>query len=326
MSTMREVAKLAGVGLGTVSRALSGNGYVTESKKRKIIEAAEQLHYRLPERFLQSSRQLQNTSVVGVIVPDVSMSFYGEYVKAVDIALSNAGYHMMLMNTLGVQGRVAEMLDLAESGLLNGILINADITQAELSRLEKLPSVSFERLLGKKIPCVASEHKSGGIMAGELLYKNRCMNVLIISGRHITGVYADCRVETCRQYLLDKGVNVRVAEVPMSNISVLSIEDVIHKYMELYPDVDGIFAGDIAAYCCLQNALALNIRVPDHLRIVGYDGDETLRLSHPRLTTIKQDIPLLAKTCADVMIRRMTGKSVYPEYFIPVKILKGGTA
>ena len=64
--------------------------------------------------------------------------------------------------------------------------------------------------------------------------------------------------------------------------------------MDIYHNVDGIISEDIAAYACLQNAKRWNIDVPRNLKIVGYDGNEVLQLSYPKVTTIRQNVGKIA--------------------------------
>lgn len=323
MATIRDVAKKANVGIGTVSRALNDTGYVTESKRELIFAAAKELGYIIPEKRTKSTAYQEK--IIGVVIPDVSLPFYGNFVKYVDIELAKAGYKTMMYSTLGVQGRVADAIDLAERGIIQGIIINSDVTAAELKRLEKLPVVSFERLLGKKIPFVTSEHRTGGQLVGKLLYENRCRNVLIITASHQTRVYADYRIEECKNYLEERGVKVTVAEYPASNVTILIAKDITEKYMELYHEADGIFSDDIVAYCCLQRARETGIPVPRELKIVGYDGNDILSLSIPTITTVKQDVTQIARTCVELIQQRIAGEAVKNEYLVPVKVEKGGT-
>lgn len=64
--------------------------------------------------------------------------------------------------------------------------------------------------------------------------------------------------------------------------------------MDIYHNVDGIISEDIVAYACLQNAKRWNIDVPRNLKIVGYDGNEVLQLSYPKVTTIRQNVRKIA--------------------------------
>lgn len=323
MATIRDVAKRANVGVGTVSRALSGSGYVAADKKEIIFAAAAELKYEVPKKTVRET--VFTERIVGVIVPDVSMPFYGAFVKYVDIELANLGYKTMIYNSLGIQGRVSDAIDLVDTGILKGLIINADVTDEERKRLERIPVVSFERLLGNKIPFISSEHKQGGRKAAEILYRNRCMNVLIITAKHLTKVYGDYRIDECRQVLVKKGVKVTVVEYPVSNVTIHVMEQVVKQYMDIYHDVDGIFSEDMVAYACLQNARRLKIEVPRDLKIVGYDGNDLLKISYPKVTTIRQDVGKIASTCIAVLLERMVGNKVEKEYFVPVMVEKGGT-
>lgn len=94
MATVREIAEQAGVGVGTASRALKGSGYVSEGKKQRILAAAERLGY-VPR---EAAVRRQSGGTVGVVLPDVSLPFYGNYLKYVQLELENAGYRTMICN------------------------------------------------------------------------------------------------------------------------------------------------------------------------------------------------------------------------------------
>jgi len=71
-----------------------------------------------------------------------------------------------------------------------------------------------------KIPLVSSEHREGGRKAAEILYKNRFMNVLIITAKHLTWVYGDYRINECKKFLMEKSVKVTVVEYSVSNVTI----------------------------------------------------------------------------------------------------------
>ena len=79
------------------------------------------------------------------------------------------------------------------------------------------------------------------------------------------------------------------------------------------------------AYACLQNAKRCNIDVPRNLKIIGYDGNDIMQLSYPKVTTVRQDVGKIARTCIEVVQERIAGKRVENVYFIPVLVEKGGT-
>ena len=120
-------------------------------------------------------------------------------------------------------------------------------------------------------------------------------------------------------------MKVTVAEFAPSNISVVTVQEIARQYMELYHNVDGIFSDDVVAYCCLQYARQMEINVPRDLKIVGYDGDDIFKLSIPRITTIRQDVNRIAEVCVELIQKKISGERLEKEYYIPVKVEKGGT-
>lgn len=321
MPTIREVAHAAGVSVGTASRALSGNGYTAPATKKLVEEAAAQLGY-TPVKHA-ASRGSAHT--VAVVLPDVSFPFYASFLKYTEVELANRGYDTVVCSTLGVQGRVEKVLEKLEHGELAGLILNADVTKEQVARMEKLPTVSFERLLGTKIPMVASNHKAGGRMAGRLLLEAGCQNALLLTTNHANRLYGDYRIDECGHLLQAGGVRVTVAEYNASFLSYRYCREVVAEYMTMYSQCDGIFTDDVSAYCCLSEAQRHGIAVPDKLKILGYDGNEIIQIARPKITTIAQNVPALARACTELLQARVAGQPTEKETLIPVTLQKGET-
>lgn len=321
MATIREIAKLAGVSVGTASRAITGNGYVSEETRAQILKIADQLGYKPKEHV----RPAASTKTVGIVLPDITFPFYSTFLKYVEVALYQRGYRTVVCNALGVQDRVGEMIAMLERKELDGIILNADVTQEEIARMSKLPVVSLERLLGNKIPMISSDHRQGGQLVASEFLRCGCRDVLILTTRHNNQLYGDVRSEECQKILQEKGVKVTIAEIPGTMLSYRLLKELMGEYIRLYSDIDGVFMEDITAYCFVSEARELGIKVPQQLKIIGYDGNEIIKISSPRITTIEQNIPLLARTCVEQLMRRIAGEETDPETLIPVRFAKGGT-
>lgn len=320
MATIREIAQLAGVGIGTVSRALSGNGYVDAKKKAHILKIANDLHYK-PEK----KKKDKKTGFVGVILPDVSLPFFGSFLRWVEKALLEQGYRTVVINSVGVHGRVEEAIEMVEQHLLDGIIVNADVTEEEIARLRKIPVVSFECELGSGIPLVTSDHVKGGKIAAKLLFDCGCKNVVILSAKANTPVYARHRIEECARLLKKKGVHVSIVESIGAQTSLNKVGEMINDFMNGHMDMDGIFTEDVEAYWCLAQAKKRGIIVPRDFKIVGYDGNDITKMISPQITTIVQNVPELAKTCSEILSRKIEGMDTEALNLIPVKLLRGGT-
>ena len=321
MATIRDIAKEAGVSLGTASRAITGNGYVAEETRKFVLETAARLHYTPKEKPMI----FKSTRSVGVVLPDISFPFYGTFLKYVEVELSRCGYKTVVCNALGVQGRVSEMLDMLEKQELDGLILNADVTKDEISRMEKLPVVSFERLLGNKLPMVSSDHRQGGQLAAQTFLDCGCKNVLILMVKHSNQLFGDFRIQECQRILQENGIRVTVVEIPGAVMSFKIMKEQCSEYLTLYNQADGVFTDDMMAYCCLVEAMSRGIAVPEQLKIVGYDGNEITQIASPQITTVVQNVPRLTRHCVELLLDRMAGERTAEEIMVPVTLKKGGT-
>jgi LacI family sucrose operon transcriptional repressor len=325
MTTIKDVAKAAQVGTGTVSRALSGNGYVASEKKKQIIKIAEQLKYDPTALLKRKNITKVKSGFIGVVLPNSSQPFFGSFLWYVEKALEMHDYRTVIINVGGSSKKISDAIDLVDKHMLDGLIVNADVDKRDIERLRSIPSVSFECEMGKGIPLVASDHIKGGELAAKLLFQGGCKNVAILSIKATTPVYARHRITECQRVLRKKGVKVTLVEREVTSIDIYVMEDMINEYLNTHSEVDGIFTEDVEAYFCLVQAKKRGISVPRDLKIVGYDGNEITRLVSPQVTTIAQNTKKLAETCVDVLNKRINGLDTEDRYLVPIKIRKGGT-
>lgn len=320
--TIREIARIAGVGVGTVSRALNGNGYVDAEKKKHILEVAEKYDYNLPKK---RQKIVKHSGMVGVIIPDVSLPFFGKFLQQTEKELLAKGYRTVVINSMGIHGRVMEAIEMVKQHALDGLIINADVTSAEIELLKQIPVVSFECELGDSIPLVTSDHVKGGKIAAKILFQCGCKNVVILSAKANTPVYARHRIEVCQRLLKKNGVHVSIVESVGEQTSSYKVGEMINEFMNSHTNMDGIFTEDMEAYWCLAQAKKRGIVVPRDFKIVGYDGNDITKMISPQVTTIIQNVSQLAGTCVEVLHKRIQGQKTESLYLIPVKLSRGGT-
>ena len=123
MSNIREVAKLAGVGVATVSRALSGKGYVAPETKKKILDVAEKLDYKPNE--IARNLSSQRTGIIGIVVPDIENPFWGKFLKHVEIELYNQGFKALICNTIGISNREQDFVDFLKRKVVDGLIVGS---------------------------------------------------------------------------------------------------------------------------------------------------------------------------------------------------------
>lgn len=324
MASIREVAQEAGVGVGTVSRALNGSGYVSPETRKKIEKAAKKLNYTPNE--LARNLYHNKTGIVGVIVPDLEHPFFSSLVKHIEMELYEQGYKTMICNTVGISRREQEYLDMLERNIVDGIITASHGLEVEEYQKQTKPIVSIDRDLGSRIPLIGCDHTKGGKLAAELMLEARRRKVFLVSGIS-PNVMANDRYRTFRQILEENGVVAVLQEEMGWNIfSWEAHYKMAEEIFRLHPDVDGIFGSDLAALACLNVAQRKGIRVPKDLSIIGFDAMAPSGMVYPQLTAIRQNVELLAEISVNALLDMVEQRKNVPSRLIlDVEIQRGGT-
>ncbi len=324
MASIREVAQEAGVGVGTVSRALNGSGYVSPETRKKIEKAAKKLKYTPNE--LARNLYHNKTGIVGVIVPDLEHPFFSALVKHIEMELYEQGYKTMICNTVGISRREQEYLDMLERNMVDGIITASHGLEVEEYRKQVKPIVSIDRDLGAQIPLIGCDHAKGGKLAAELMLKAQRKKVFLVSGIS-PKVMANDRYVTFMKVLEENGVTVLQEVMEWNIFSWDAHYHMAEEIFRLHPDIDGIFGGDLAALACLNAAQRRGIRIPEDISIVGFDAMTSSNMVYPQLTAIRQNVELLAEVSVNTLLDMVEQRKNVPHRLIlDVEIQRGGTA
>ena len=122
MTTMRDVAKKAGVGVGTVSRALSDTGYTAKATREKIFAAADEMGY----AYDSASKSPVKTGIIGVMVPLLEHPFFAKMTDCLEAELYKHGYKCMIFNNCGNEADPTGVIYMLDTGILAGLISLAD--------------------------------------------------------------------------------------------------------------------------------------------------------------------------------------------------------
>lgn len=325
MATIKDVAKRADVGIATVSRMMNGTGYVSENSRKKIEEAIRELNFIPNERARNLS--MKKSGIIGVIIPDFQTPFYASFIRQVEIALYKYGYKTMVCNTVKTSDREKEYLDMLDRNIVDGIITCAlSVEDTVYQQIDK-PIVSMDHDLGPKIPLIHSDHKKGGRLLAEYLAGQGCRHVIQIGGFFQRNTPSNDRYQEFERVMNSRHISVRTLEMEWNRMDYSYYVGLMRNYTEELRQSDGLFASDMGAIALYHYATDLGIKVPEQLKIVGYDGTDFTRMMTPVITAVCQNIPLLAVKCVDTMIKLIQGDTdIEYHQVVDVSLQKGGTA
>ena len=183
MTSIREVAKLAGVSPATVSRVMNGTANVDEKKRQRVLEAIEKTGFRPNE--LARALYKKSSRMIGVIVPDIENPFFSELSKAVEEQAYRTGYRILLCNSDDDPQKEMMNIQMLVQMKADGIIIttNCDSTSRVLGDCP-IPVVVVDRKLKGEsgTAFIEADHYKGGRLAARHLVECGCKNIVCLRG------------------------------------------------------------------------------------------------------------------------------------------------
>ncbi|TLS49017.1 LacI family transcriptional regulator [Paenibacillus antri] len=321
MSSIKDVASLAGVAVGTVSRVINNIGSVKPHTRDKVLAAIEQLNY-VPNEVARNFK-MQKSKMVALLLPSIWHPFFSELAYYIEDELDRYGFKLMLCNSGGKPEKELYYLDMLLQNKVAGV-VGITYNHIENNVSADIPIVSIDRHFAKAITCVTSDNFDGGRIAFRELLKAGAKKPAFLGSR--PEVYS----ETLRRKegFLHEAVLHRIEPIVYEGPDpCLDDEGFYRTFLERFPEADGLFAiTDMAAAKYIETAKSFGKRVPADVKVIGYDGIQDHPYFHPVLSTIRQPVEEMARTAVTLLLKKIEGEAVEQEtYRIPVRFRPGET-
>jgi len=285
--TMADIARVAGVNAGTVSRALAGSPLVNAETRRRIRAAAEELGYVGPPG--RAGREERDRQIL-IALNDIANPFFSDVVSAIAEVAQEGGYGVLIGNTFSrpdIERRIAQTF---LSGAVDGLIIQTGRLPRELSRLPDLA----RRAIAVAVPIEGSGLTTVGI--DEFAAAREAVDYMIALGHrdiaHIAGPPAPTNADRERGYrsaMAAAGLAVDPSRIVLGNNTMRSGQEAAMVILSRLPTPTAIFCGnDEMAIGAMTICKQKGLRVPQDISIVGFDDVEIAEFYDPPLTTIRQ--------------------------------------
>ncbi len=324
MSTLKDVAEKCGVTVTTVSRMLNGRGYVSEKTKKKIRQAMKELNYQ-PNAFARAL-SLQKSSFIGLIVPSASNMFFCKVIDSVERYVSLNGYKLLLCNSNLEPKKEIEYFDMLNANKVAGVILASRTQDIDKNIAIDAPVISIDRVISPRIPSICSDNYQGGVLAAEHLIASGCKKLVHISGSTNLNMDGNKRYYGFKEVCEKKGVPHFVVDATEDQFVSMHYETIINVLLDKYPDVDGIFtSNDIIAAQVITICNKRGIKIPDQIKIVGYDDIDLCKLCSPSITTIHQSVDEICQYAVESIIFKAENKTMPSSITFPVRLIKRET-
>ncbi len=318
-STIRDVARAAGVSVATVSRALNGASHVRPATRQRIEDAARQLNF-TPSGAARSLIT-RRTDTIGALLPDLHGEYFSELIRGIDTAARSRGLHLLLSSSHGDAAEAAAALR-AMNGRVDGLLVmtpHADAGFLQLNLPASLPAVLIGTAAGRGAhPRLDVDNHGGALAMTRHLAATSGGTVACIAG---PADHAEVR-ERLRGYhdALPPGTEAWVVDGDFTQRSGYAAAQ---RLVAGGVRPAAVFAlNDTMAIGCLAGFAEAGWRVPHDVAVAGFDDIPTARYVTPPLTTVRVPIAALGARALDALADTVDGAAdVPPATRLPVQLV-----
>ena len=310
MVTMADVAKEAGVSVMTVSRVITGSGYVKDVTRKKILRAMKTLHY-VPKRMSTDTIHSE-TSTLALIVPDITNPFFTFVARGMEDVAKKNGYRVFIANTDENHRKELDYVEMCVSLHVDGVLI-APVGDASAEALDTLERADIPFvLIDRQVPGVEADIVMGNIASAA----RELTNHLIDQGHRrialVTGPLASDssreRLEGYRLALAERHIPFAEELVKESTMTRNVDTKFIDELLSLEAPPTALFVANLFQYAHVYNTLKeRSISIPNDISVVCFGNSDTLAAADSQVTCAIQPTYNFGSLGTQLLIERIEG-------------------
>ncbi|MQM24067.1 LacI family DNA-binding transcriptional regulator [Glycomyces albidus] len=316
MVTMSDVARLAGVSKMTVSNVVNNRAGVSEPVRLRVLDAIQQSGYRLNvnARTLKAGR----TGVIGLAVPGVDEPYFGMLGSFIIEAARARGFHVAIEQTGASDTGEADAIAQSHKLQFDGLILSAVALDPrdQGHSWGDFPIVMLgERDFGASIDHVGMANEAGTRAATEHLVAQGCTRIANVTGWSLEGVHVvSRRYQGYVDGLAAHGIEVDTSLVALSGMTMEDGRRAVRRLHSSGVPFDGVVAvTDTVALGVIRGLADLGLRVPEDVRVIGFDDVPQSPYTTPSLSSVAPDHRWMAEKAVSLIAARIEDPSRPPE-------------
>lgn len=317
VNSIKDIAEIVGVSPSTVSRVLNKKGRYSAETEKKINKVVEEYGfvYNMSAKSLKNSK----TNTIGLIIPDITNDFFSAMALRIEKFFKRANYSVYICNSSDdPENECSYFSDLA-ANRVDGIICFSQMTKLPKNfESYRIPIVAIDRdpQCDMPIPCVYSDDYDGGYKATELLIKHGCSHILHIANPvkklvPTKGYYK--RTEGYKQALRDHNISFDDSDIIIpensSDSAIFEAEAIINTLLYKKKKFDGIFASnDQYAFGLVYALQNHDIRVPEDVKVIGFDNSLYSMLIRPLISTVSRNTSKMTNEACQWLLDIINGE------------------
>jgi DNA-binding LacI/PurR family transcriptional regulator len=316
-ATIHDIAKIAGVSKSTVSRVISGNGYVSPEAREKVLRATEVLNYR--PNALARAMVSRHTRNIGVIIyrqhyPIASHPFYGKILDSILETAAQMDYSIFVSTDQEISSRSADFL---LEKRVDGLILISRLNH-ELIDYFKGSDIPFVMVNGstddQDVIHLVNDDLNGGRMAADHFLACGYRSIAVIAGPQDHRSHS-LRLRGFRARLAESGIHLADRQICYAATSQFQEGyQFVHTMRKEAQMPEAIFAtNDMMAIGAIQAISETGGRIPTDIAVMGFDDIDFAAMSNPSLTTVKSAKSQMGRQAVEMLDQLIQGNTDLPK-------------
>ncbi|MGD6831818.1 LacI family DNA-binding transcriptional regulator [Sutcliffiella halmapala] len=316
MTTIKDIAKVAGVSVTTVSRALNGYSDVSNKTRQRIMDVAKELNY--SPNTVARSLVMKKSKTIGLLVSNLNRegvkdNFTFEILCGINQASADSEYDLVLFSTTSTKQTEKTYTQLCRERRVDGVIIQGirtDDPYLEEVVQSDIPCVLIDiPMESNTVGYVTTDNVAGARNAVKHLIDKGHRNIGMING-HSQADVSIRRLQGYKQALQEHGLEIRKDWVRTGDYIESKAEEVTLELLKEHTEITALFcASDLMALGAIKASKRLGKRVPEDLAVIGYDDILLASYASPTLSTMRQDKFRLGWEAALLLIGMLEGQT-----------------
>jgi|Wag4MinimDraft_8_1082659.scaffolds.fasta_scaffold00039_8 DNA-binding LacI/PurR family transcriptional regulator len=331
MTTLKDIAKKAGVAPSTVSRVINDSSRISEKTKTKVRKIMEEMGYH--PNINARNLVKQRSHNLGLVIPYSTEKafadpFYSEILRAIGVLAHSKGFNLLLLTSNGEEEEKKTVLNAVKGKQIDGVLLLR--AKKEDNLINELTKINFPFVIVGR-PEETSKYywvNNDNVKASE-----RIVDYLIDKGhKKIAVILGDdnyiLNEDRLQGYVnsfqknnlkIDQDLIVQTKKIDHNNIYILA-----QKMIKDHPEITAFYGmSDTMAYTIMQAMSDMNIKIPEDISIVGFNNNPMSKIVSPPLTTVDINIYLLGNKATELLIAVINGQiEKYEHTIVPANIIE----
>jgi len=318
-TTIKDVAKRAGVGIGTVSRVINNEKAVGVQTRKKVMDAMKDLDYS-PNNMASQLRK-NETRIIALLVPVINHPFFAKLAYYVEDEADKFGYSTILVSSQQRVEKETEIISRIKQKRVDGAVFVTHYIHEE-EDLKDCPIISIDRVLGKDIPYVTSDNYEATKKAIKYMIERGASKIGFLGSKPLVDSEVMERERAYRDVMAEYNMPLRMVNEVIQHGEETAV---VADFMEKHADVDGVFvSGYTLSQVFYDAAIEHGKKIPEDIQIVSYDGIFK-QWSTCNMTSIEQPIEEMARQVVRLLIKKIHNEETCTRTVLKTRFVLGTT-